>query len=82
LSEEGVEDEAEFVFTETGVEGGEAGVAAALDVVTVASVVGELGGVYAALDEAGDEAGGEAGVEEAAGGGLATWTGAEEPGPS
>ena len=63
-----VDEESELVFTETEVDG-----VATFEVVTVASVVGELGGF--AL-----EAGGEAGAEEPLGG-LATWTGADEPGP-
>lgn len=73
-SDVGVEEESEAVFTETGVDGVESGVAAAFVVVTVAKVVGELGAVYATL-EAAD------GAEEPAGG-LATWIGADEPGPT
>ncbi len=48
--------------------------AAALVVVTVAIVVGELREVALETEP-------EAGAEEAGGGGLATWAGADEPGP-
>ena len=56
-----------MVEAEAGEDGGvDAGVAAALDVVIVARVVGELGGgVYAVLDDTRDEL---AGAEDPAGG--------------